>query len=260
MAEPQEPSYYEIALTHRQVLFGFVILLGCLMAAFFSGVWMGRGGEGVQVAAAEPVAQEARETASTLPEVNFFSEKETSLPANEADSNAGSTPGSETRPTANDKTPVQLSQEAKLRRRARIRQRREEEARKAARAQQVAVDDQQVAPGSTAKPPVEKVTPPEPTPARAAQPKPAAPTSAAVPTATQRFVIQVLSTRDRSKAQDVVDRLKAAGYSTLMSTFEQNSQVMHRVRVGPFSSRAEAERARNTVQSQFKLDTWVTTE
>ena len=44
VTEPHhEPSYYEIALTNRQVVVAFVILLACLLAAFFSGVWIGRG-------------------------------------------------------------------------------------------------------------------------------------------------------------------------------------------------------------------------
>jgi SPOR domain len=37
-----EPSYYEIALTNRQVVVAFVVLLTCVVAAFFSGVWIGR--------------------------------------------------------------------------------------------------------------------------------------------------------------------------------------------------------------------------
>jgi SPOR domain len=37
-----EPSYYEIALTNRQVVVAFVILLVCVVAAFLSGVWIGR--------------------------------------------------------------------------------------------------------------------------------------------------------------------------------------------------------------------------
>jgi DedD protein len=37
-----EPSYYEIALTNRQVVVAFVILLTCVVAAFLSGVWIGR--------------------------------------------------------------------------------------------------------------------------------------------------------------------------------------------------------------------------
>ncbi|KAB2959613.1 MAG: hypothetical protein F9K18_11505, partial [Thermoanaerobaculia bacterium] len=53
--EPREPSYYEVALTHRQVLVAFVVLLTCLLAAFLSGVWVGRGAEpATRVAAAPP--------------------------------------------------------------------------------------------------------------------------------------------------------------------------------------------------------------
>ncbi|HXU33125.1 MAG TPA: hypothetical protein VN851_21365, partial [Thermoanaerobaculia bacterium] len=43
MSTNDEPSYYEIALTNRQVVSAFVILLGCLLVAFLSGVWIGKG-------------------------------------------------------------------------------------------------------------------------------------------------------------------------------------------------------------------------
>ena len=36
MHDSQEPSYYEIALTNRQVLVFFVVLLLCVVGAFFS--------------------------------------------------------------------------------------------------------------------------------------------------------------------------------------------------------------------------------
>ena len=42
MNADHESSYYEIALTNRQVLTIFVVLLTCLVAAFLSGVWIGR--------------------------------------------------------------------------------------------------------------------------------------------------------------------------------------------------------------------------
>src|SRR3984893_15406974 len=42
MGGPHEQSYYEIALTNRQVVVAFIALLVCLVAAFFSGVWIGR--------------------------------------------------------------------------------------------------------------------------------------------------------------------------------------------------------------------------
>ncbi|MGB5401730.1 MAG: hypothetical protein WBO71_16065, partial [Thermoanaerobaculia bacterium] len=43
MSQQNEPSYYEIALTNRQVLMVFVVLLVCVVVAFISGVWVGRG-------------------------------------------------------------------------------------------------------------------------------------------------------------------------------------------------------------------------
>ncbi|HVT59209.1 MAG TPA: SPOR domain-containing protein [Thermoanaerobaculia bacterium] len=42
VSNSHEPSYYEIALTNRQVVVAFVILLICLVASFFSGIWIGR--------------------------------------------------------------------------------------------------------------------------------------------------------------------------------------------------------------------------
>ena len=35
VTDSHEPSYYEIALTNRQVLVAFVVLLVCLLGAFF---------------------------------------------------------------------------------------------------------------------------------------------------------------------------------------------------------------------------------
>ncbi len=256
MVESQEPSYYEIALTHRQVLFGFVILLVCLMAAFFSGVWMGRGGETAQ-AAMEPAREEpVQATTSSLPEVNFFSEKATAAPAGAAKAGSAATP------VAGGKKPVQLSEEAKAKRRARIRRRREEEARKAAQAQSAqAAAQPPAAKPATLRPATPKAATPKAPAATGSQPKAAVPSPAGSTSAlAERFVIQVLSTRERAKAQDVVNRLKAAGYSTLMSTIEQDSQVMYRVRLGPYPSRAEADGVADKVRRGFKLDTWVTSE
>ena len=70
-----EPSYYEIALTNRQVLVAFVILLGCVVAAFFTGVWIGREGRILpdttpsQVAQSEPKSGEPK-----MEEFEFFSD------------------------------------------------------------------------------------------------------------------------------------------------------------------------------------------
>jgi len=80
-----EPSYYEIALTNRQVVVAFVILLICVVAAFFSGVWIGREsaaraqeriallGRG-NVAADANAADKGKQEGQALQEFKFFAD------------------------------------------------------------------------------------------------------------------------------------------------------------------------------------------
>lgn len=75
----REDSYYEISLTHRQVMWVFVVLLACVAAAFFAGLWLGRepGSEAPLV-----VRTEEEPTAETpgddLERLRFFSDDEES--------------------------------------------------------------------------------------------------------------------------------------------------------------------------------------
>ena len=64
-SESHEPSYYEVALTNRQVLIAFVVLLTSIVAAFLSGVWIGRGGS--SVARLPPARQQVARMLSELP-------------------------------------------------------------------------------------------------------------------------------------------------------------------------------------------------
>jgi len=63
VSQSQEPSYYEIALTNRQVLVVFVVLLVCVVVAFVSGVWVGRGSDSElpAVEVAEALSSDAEE-------------------------------------------------------------------------------------------------------------------------------------------------------------------------------------------------------
>jgi sporulation related protein len=81
-----EPSYYEIALTNRQVVVAFVILLTCVVAAFFSGVWIGREsaaraqerlallGRGGVLDGANPDADKGKQEGQALQEFKFFAD------------------------------------------------------------------------------------------------------------------------------------------------------------------------------------------
>jgi hypothetical protein len=75
VTDSHEPSYYEIALTNRQVVVAFIILLVCLLTAFFSGVWIGResAARTAEKLAANngPAPQEPKEGRS-LEEFQFF--------------------------------------------------------------------------------------------------------------------------------------------------------------------------------------------
>lgn len=89
MSDSREPSYYEIALTNRQVLTVFVILLVCVVVAFLSGVWVGRKGgmSPVQIAEAQTINAGVAPSESPLSDLNFFSDapQEAAAPETTAD-------------------------------------------------------------------------------------------------------------------------------------------------------------------------------
>ncbi len=68
-----EPSYYEIALTNRQVMVAFVVLLVCVVAAFLAGVWLGRESA---VRAQEKLTLLTRGAAAGVPGSDAGSDKE----------------------------------------------------------------------------------------------------------------------------------------------------------------------------------------
>ena len=81
MSHSHEPSYYEIALTNRQVLVVFVVLLICVVAAFFSGVWVGQRDDSPAAArlAQEDLAEPGSEIeeGAAVGELRFFTDGQT---------------------------------------------------------------------------------------------------------------------------------------------------------------------------------------
>ena len=123
-------------------------------------------------------------------------------------------------------------------------------------------------PKPESKPEVRHETKPEPKPAVAAKPPaddgararalldgkpPAAAAAAAVKPAAAtdddgRFVVQVGAFAEAEKARDVRQKLEKAGLKTYTNVAKTADGERTRVRVGPFASRAEAERAAGRVK------------
>ncbi|HYH46239.1 MAG TPA: SPOR domain-containing protein [Thermoanaerobaculia bacterium] len=245
MSNSHEPSYYEIALTNRQVVVAFVILLVCLLSAFFSGVWVGKSGAepaGEQVVRAAPPPPEPTEGAS-LEELEFFDQPggRPSPPA--SPSPAAETPDGETTlredlegPDADDPAPPPPS------------------------------------PSPTVSPSPRPV-PPSPSPApreeraegrseEIVQPRPLPETErraeAGREPAAGSVVIQVFASPEQAEARRIRDRLSRGGQKAYLSPVTVDGRTMYRVRIGPFGTREDAQDVAETVRKTYKLDTWVT--
>jgi cell division septation protein DedD len=226
MAHSQEPSYYEIALTNRQVLGFFVVLLVCVVGAFFSGVWLGqkRDSGRTPVVPAEVVA-EAVEPEGELEELNFFTDAETppasvekaaprEQPVPPPVQAAGPPDTTLLEDVLGDDTPSETK----------------EAERKAQRAAAV-------------EPPV----------------RTSAPVASAVAPVVKGLVVQVLASPNGDRAQQLLGDLKESGYQAFLSSTRVNGQTMHRVRIGPFEDRSQAEAVKRRVDKAYQVSSFITT-
>jgi cell division protein FtsN len=286
VAESHEPSYYEIALTNSQVIVAFVILLICLLGAFFSGVWIGR-----ETTARNSQEQMVRNTppevapdGKNLEELEFF-DKNKKAADDKKRREAAATPLGTTLledlgvkkkkpeartppPAADPVAPVApIAEEPAPEpapRRARpapettppvdvaaidpAQERRNRRKARAAEAASAAAE-----------------TPPR-TPTQAATTAPANATktakatkAAAAPTVPKgSFVIQVFSSADQTQAERIRARLSGGGQKAYLSPINRGGRTMYRVRIGPFKSHDDAQKVADKVRTGYKLDTWVT--
>ena len=272
-----EPSYYEIALTNRQVVVAFILLLVCLLSAFFSGVWIGResAARTAEKLAANsgPAPQEPKEGRS-LEEFQFFDKpqekgetppepttretprQDTTLledmsggdeddfaPMDEEagasqDAKAGNEGGAATAPT-----PAQTPRTAAERREEKRRQRQQE--RQAAAAASTAGG----AGGAG-----EDTVRPRPLP----EASPAGTGGSGSRQAGGKVVIQVFSSPEKDQAERIQQRLAGGGQRAFLSPVTVGGRTMYRVRIGPFTSRDDAQKVAEQVRKGYKLDTWVT--
>lgn len=233
MSENNTPSYYEIALTNRQVLIAFVVILGSILVSFLSGVWVGRKDAPVPGEAQIAALGEDGDPASEYEQLGFFDPDESDPPAD--DSKKPDLKPLLGPPPSTDTT---LAQDVGS-------------SPPAASPPPSKPENRPAPPPTPVPPPPAPVPPPPP---RQASPPPSPPAAVAQ----EGFVIQVFSTRDESQARKVLKQLTDGGFRAFMSPVKVEQQDMYRVRIGPFGERADADKQAKQVKSRFRLDTWVT--
>jgi cell division septation protein DedD len=241
LTNSHEPSYYEIALTNRQVVVAFVILLLCLVSAFFSGLWIGRESAAraqEQIVRNVPPAPVAPQEGQELDELAFFEDDQKPGSGDAPVPDATPTPAQDTtlledfggEPEEVTEPDPDLPEG-----------RRRRGGRNAANDENGEEDIAAATPAAA------------PTPARAAATATPEPRIAA-----GQVIIQVFSSPELDQAEKVRDRLVRGGHKAFLSPVQVAGRTMHRVRIGPFDSRAAAQKVAEEVRKGYKLDTWVT--
>lgn len=78
-----------------------------------------------------------------------------------------------------------------------------------------------------------------------------------IPAGATAWVIQVASFSDQPKAFALRDRLRAAGHPTFIERGQSGGSTIYRVKVGPVLQRVEADKLKQQVDRQTKLDSLV---
>ena len=252
MSDSYERSYYEIALTNRQVLTALAILLICIVGSFVAGLWVARdvlgqaASENVEVAEGDDQSEGVFEfftgddaaddggtgagdgdTAPVPTHLRPVAEPEPQQASPAASAQAGGpTERSEQKRQTEQSTPVESPPKAP------------------------AAEAEREEPVSLRQPTRRQAETPAPDPSDAAPGSPA--------TSDGDLVIQVFSSADQNQANLLITRLRDGGYPAQLSPVDVEGRTMYRVRVGPYSDRGEAETIASAIKSKFRLDTWIT--
>ena len=232
--ESHEPSYYEVALTNRQVLVCFVILLSAVLGAFLSGVWVGvrnPGGGALAEDGEAPFSSEAPDQVASLEEFKFPDQPDA---GGEPDLPDLGQVAAESRPETT------LAQDVGS-------------AAAKPPPRSTPPPPKAATPPPTVSPPPPAPPPPKPSPP---PPKPSPPPPAAA--SGEGFIVQVFSGRDEGQAKKVLATVRRDGYTAFMAPTQRGGQTLHRVRLGPFNTRGAAEKAERDVKRKHKFETWVT--
>lgn len=247
MSDSHDQSYYEIALTNRQVLSIFVVLLVCVLVAFLGGVWLGKDADAaVEVASSQAIlAGEDEDT--PLEALDFFNRPSAT--------GTGETPRVESG-VASAAEPSQAGD-----RKARRAKTAAAEVPAPAKAALRTADPPASGDGSAGKAASTGAEPSrrdEPRPAPIARESVQAAADGAADSIPASVVIQVFSSNEEAQALRVADQLRKSGYPAILSPVEVAGRTLHRVRIGPYTDSDEARVVADSVRRAFKFDTWIT--
>ena len=295
MNDSSEATHYQVELTSRQVLGALIVLLICLFAAFFAGVWIGRNAEADS--AANELAR-VDEVARGGERFDFFSKTGTphaasgggsgagadaeadgaDFPASRSgapldrgsfgpdpdDAELGAAEGDQAAMTGTDPDALFEGDEAAAdgelappEEMGRGGRRRRAAARAAKEA--AAAGEETAAAASEEAAAAAADEPPVGAAATGAASATDAAAPAAKPAAAAEsgFHIQVLATSDKAKADALVARLVGADFKAFIVPSNEGGRTMYRVRVGPFSDRAMAAGKAKELESRWGLDSWI---
>lgn len=234
----QEPSYYEVSLTNRQVLVSFIVVLALLLTVFVFGAWLGRRSCHTEIASPPTVPEGPVDEVAQLDELEFFNDEEQVAGATDADGEPLDRPDLGElleRP----RTDTTLAEDLERPR---------------------GVDEPATPPPSTPppSPPPPTVSTPPPSTPPPSTPPPSTPPPQAAAEPTTGFIIQVFSSHDEAQARRVLRQLRTGGHTAYLSPRQVDGRTMFRVRIGPFDQRSEADRIAPDIVRRYRLETWVT--
>lgn len=241
----EERSYYEIALTNRQVAFAIGTLLLCVVGAFVAGLWVAREALDGTMATGPRLVRDEGERPFAFFEgsdgagASETGERESGSPAPESAPPEIPVQRVRTDAAADPAPPVtEAGEPAAARARVEI-------------PAEVSADGDPSPRAPQPEDPADETSSREEPVVRASQPEPATSTTGDV-------VIQVFSSADGEQAEALVARLEQAGYAAFVDPLDNGTRTMFRVRVGPYASRELADAAAAELRREFRLETWIT--
>ena len=258
-ASEREPSYYEVALTNRQVMGAFVILLTCLFGAFFAGVWFGQtSGTSAAPKLAQSVAEKSADGGQPIEKLTFFNRDAATTPATPSLSGATLKPANVT-PSGSPTSAAPVAAAPPTAATESLRSTLEAEIGSHRESPELSTGSATPGERIQQKPRKQRSKPS----AQQASASPVAPTtpSQAVSASSAPAAgtwIQVYSSANGDRARELAKRLRGSGFSVRLLETDVSGATTYRVRVGPYAARDEAERAASRLRREFRLDTWVT--